>query len=109
MDNERTYTEEEVRRREREAFCQGAMWRVDRRNDACPASLEARRRFPITKRVPRVLADEDGTEWRITENGLEWRNPKIAPSYPWSAIGYSAERLRVWEDLRQSPTVEVDG
>lgn len=112
---EKTYTEEEVLRRERAAFTVGTKWGEDCALDgqyvmgAQVIEGEARRRYPIRKKVPRVVRDTVGgvVEWK-TEHGRFYAR---CDGGEWEASnGYdiTADRVLVWADLVANPFDEVD-
>lgn len=59
MSHERKYIEREVRKRERNAFYCGAWWQAGRDDSGLLVrdhiETEARRRYPITRKVPRRI------------------------------------------------------
>jgi hypothetical protein len=107
MSDNKLYTEAEVRRREREAFEDGAGWyyldghkwegRV-----APAARREARKRYPIKRKVPRVVVDGYGIGWKVVGNEVR---PEGIGGGSWTI---TAGRARLWADLVANPYEEVD-
>lgn len=105
---EKTYTEEQLRRQQRAAYFAGAHFggvtftrdTVERIED------QARHLYPIRKKVPRVVVDTEGRSWRIGENGSAQVRGALGA---WvSTIGgmnfvLTAERLRLLADLLANP------
>lgn len=98
MSDEKKYTEREVIKREREAFCAGVYTTHNDQRDSRNAKADsgvyewhalydrphlniekaekfAAERYPLPKVVrPRVLKDSEGTQWRVNSDGrLEFR------------------------------------
>jgi hypothetical protein len=70
MNDEPMVTEREARQRERSAFWLGAGWRIG--NPGKNAEDEAKRQFPITKKMPRKLSFAAGTLWVDNAGSLRW-------------------------------------
>jgi hypothetical protein len=110
MGNENRYTEEDVRRREREAFAAGSDWSNIYRDQwlgkfvtSREAEAEARRRYPIKKRVPRVVQiGENGREYRIKDGWLQVRAGGLDL---WSNMVFRAVEIR---DLLDNPEQEIE-
>jgi uncharacterized protein YbjT (DUF2867 family) len=107
MSDERTYTERDVRERERAAFCVGVEYAGLVPGKA--AEREAARRFPITRRVPRVVkVVRDGVEWEVKRcnDGFYARSH---PSADWTLQSASCtpDNVRALVDLLDNPFDEV--
>lgn len=94
-------TWEEFQRARREAFAAGGSYYASGWTGSI--AEEARRRYPITKRVPRVVSD-GRCEWRMVDGELEYRLSNLV----WQRCGYNAERVRLFADLLANPTEEVE-
>jgi hypothetical protein len=108
MNDETRYTEEEVRRRERVAFAAGSDWRIGNFGPYPDGSYpqvgdEAKRRYPIKKRVPRVVQfGENGREYRIKDGWLQVRSGELCL---WSNMVFRAMEIR---DLLDNPEQEIE-
>jgi hypothetical protein len=69
----------------------------------CKGESEAARRFPITRKVPRVVNDGH-CEWRAVDGELEY---KIKPYPTWQPFGYNADRIKLLADLAANPYEEI--
>jgi hypothetical protein len=109
MDNETRYTEDEVRRRERKAWLSG---RKAAAHDHCGyletqfcgiCDEEARARYPIKKKVPRVVQiGGTGREYRIKDGWLQVRAGGLDL---WSNMVFRAVEIR---DLLDNPEQEIE-
>jgi hypothetical protein len=112
VSEERTYTEREVRERERAAFVAGANWVKEFRTytpDLTEVNDEARSRFPITRRVPRVVkVVRDGVEWEV-KRGDDGFYARSHPSADWTLQSASCtpDNVRALVDLLDNPYDEV--
>jgi len=113
-DEERKYTETEVRKRERKAFRDGARyqhevypWELSQhrtlRFSVAELAEEARRRYPITWKVLRkptgLLAGMDWTD----DGALAWPNPPFQP------YRIDADLARALVEFFADPHEEVEG
>jgi hypothetical protein len=119
MSDEKTYSEAEVREREaraaRAAFAAGVHWwhfgppTRDDETPGCAAHAEARRRYPLTRRVPRVVTVvRDGVEWEVKRcnDGFYARSH---PSADWTLqfASCTPDNVRALVDLLDNPFDEV--
>lgn len=97
-------TWEEYQRERRKVWLDCAAWIFSRGKVAIAGTQEeSARRYPITKRVPRVLSD-GRCEWRMVAGELEYRLANLT----WQRVGYNADRVRLFADLLANPTEEVE-
>jgi hypothetical protein len=114
VSDERTYTEREVRERERAAFAAGVAWFYPVRFNSPPdladrTEAEAVRRHPITRRVPRVVkVVRDGVAWEVKRcnDGFYARSH---PSADWTLqfASCTPDNVRALVDLLDNPFEEV--
>lgn len=114
MSDTKTYTEREVRKREREAVVRtvDAMWyRVRDRDDWAGSEALAARLYPNPKITRPREVYCDWYTWRVVNGTLQ----RTAADGSWvdcvgnNAVGVSKERVEVWADLFVNPTEEVEG
>jgi hypothetical protein len=110
MSNENTYSEAEVRERERAAFAAGAEWCDNEIMllDDGEAMEEARRRYPITRRVPRVvqLAPEFEAVAYISDDGaLCFEHQRTGE--PVDKCRLNAQSVRAIRTLLANPFEEI--
>jgi hypothetical protein len=109
MDNETRYTEDEVRRREREAFVAGTVAAIMDGRERCE---EVRRRYPIKKKVPRVVeiqrtrirffarvSEEHGGIRFYLDSGC---------TEPFNVLGLHAHEPAIYADLLARPYEEIE-
>jgi hypothetical protein len=114
MSDEKLYTEAEVRQRERAAFVAGALcYGLGAGGTADgvrrSAELTATRRYPITRRVPRVVkVVRDGVEWEV-KRGDDGFYARSHPSADWTLQSASCtpDNVRALMDLLANPFDEV--
>jgi hypothetical protein len=114
MSDEKLFSEAEVRQRERAAFVDGALCYGmgnggSQREVERSATDTARRRYPITRRVPRVVkVVRDGVEWEVKRcnDGFYARSH---PSADWTLQSASCtpDNVRALVDLLDNPYEEV--
>jgi hypothetical protein len=109
MSDEKLYSEAGARERERAAFAAGAEW-CDNEIillDDGEAMEEARRRFPITRRVPRVVKVElacGAYRVRVRDGAFElWTSGRWTPQYK----DVVPDTVRALADLLANPFEEV--
>lgn len=101
-------TVEEFQKARREAYVAGAMYYASGYTGSVEA--QSRKRYPIRKKVPRVVEDEHGVAWRIADGILQARH-NVGLSQQAVAYEPTLERLRLWGDLAANPDTyeeEVD-
>jgi hypothetical protein len=109
VSDEKLYSEAQVRERERVAFYVGVEYAGLVPGKA--AEREAARRYPITRRVPRVVkVVRDGVEWEVMR-GDDGFYARSHPSADWTLQSASCtpDNVRALVDLLDNPYEEVAG
>lgn len=98
-------TVEEFQRARRDAYATGAYQWAPPHVTTSDVVRATRELYPIRRKVPRVLTDTLGVEWRWTGSVMQANTDE-----GWhAATGYtfSPERCRIWHDLTSNPFAEV--
>lgn len=100
-----TVTEREARLRERRAFKDGAMYALQRNPSDRPSAVEADRRYPLTKRVPREVTIR-GLRVKVGEDGRVMTASATYKAAVWTEALTSDQALAL-EDILANPYEEI--
>jgi hypothetical protein len=102
-------TEQEAIERERAAFVEGCEYAGSTYLNESRRKFrkrEASLRYPLTQTVPREVADPHGTAWkyRVVDNVIQgkWNGHIWSTDVP----SITPERIRIWANLLDNPTIE---
>lgn len=110
MSDEKLYSEREVRKRERAAFCCGAWWQAGQEDSGLLVrdhmESETRRRYPITRKVPRVIRLTNDVEVKQLNGDTYSRRPGYVDWVRCTEAGHP-DNIRRLADLLANPYEEV--
>lgn len=110
MTKEKRISEEEVRRREREAFAQGAAWRSEAQRPTTDEFYdESRKRYPIRREVPRKVSLDPEFEtiaYVASDGALMFEHYRTRE--PADKCRLSPKSVEIIRDLLEHPTMTVE-